>query len=1229
MKQCMAYLLISTVVVLCLASGTPSQTVQGIITGTITDPSGGSVPNATVTITNAGTGSTQTETTGSDGSYRFSLVPPGAYVITVKAASFAEVRASGIVVEASQTVPFSVKLELARSSEIIEVNEQAPLVQTATSDLATQVDRATILNTPLADRDVFSTLPFLAPQVTPGIDMSPTSGGARESGTAYLLNGGDDNDNFSEGAINVHPPLESVQDFSIKTNSMSAEYGRGAGAVVSANQVSGTNKFHGALYEFNRNALLNANDYFYDRALHNDTQHLLSKRPKYIRNQFGGEIDGPIKKDKTFFSFAYDRIKLGASVTNANTFVPTSAAVAFLKANANGNGSGGASIAQQILSAYPPVTSDQSCPNVDSAGTFTGTGTDPMTGLPGYWNNGLANPVGCLSFSDPQNDTENSYYGRVDHNFSAKDRLSATVNYYRQSFVDVFGGGPLTTNGPINGTTNNHFHQISLSETHIFSPRLVNEATLTHNRHYNVFVAGNGSNTTPSILIDDQTGGCLSFNLGGPFEGGQVQGFTQDRWGATDGLTWTRGRHSLKFGGGTQAGILYRNWDLGLPGLYEFGELAKVNGSGAVITPAGDGTLQPDGTIANVNDETNANFAGDYNYFQETSIDPKTGAKASAYRHYTYHDYYLFAQDDLKVSAHLTLNLGVRWDRYGAPSEAHGILAQFPASNCSILEFSCIAGLQTVPVSRMWHTRNKDFAPRIGFAWDPTGKGKMAVRGGYGIFYDRIFDNIWSNGAWNPPFYGLAGFENDTGDATFYSNPASIGPAYNPSIPGCQIPNAANANCVGHRVSIRTMDTNMKDSSGQNFYLGVERQLAGSFLVRVNYQGNFGRHLPMLENNNRVDGDGYYNFAISPTTIRGSQSPTRPNPLYTGFNYRSNSVSSNYNALVAELQKRMSNGLEFQTSYTFSKLLDVNSELFAGCSTVALTSNTYPYYYLSNNRPGLSYGRAGFDHRHSYKFSVTYELPFFKSEKGFAGQALGGWQLGSFFQLYSGHPIDISNGRAHISARTLVPLGGTEPNGSICTTPTFPASAPVDCVPFVLDQNGARVNIGGDYNLDGVLNDKPDFLGSSISSVYSGASPADGIFTDNNRIGCNEAGTPASVNVARSSSQCPAVGNALFGNPAYPSGTTPYERFGTLGRDVFQGPKFIQLDLGLSKSFRLTEAMKLDLKVQAQNLTNHPSFDCIQSNLDSSTFGKSLCLAQQGLGVPKSRVMSVGLRLAF
>jgi hypothetical protein len=850
----------------------------------------------------------------------------------------------------------------------------------------------------------------------------------------------------------------------------------------------------------------------------------------------------------------------------------------------------------------------------------------------------LPNPVGCLSFSDPQTDTEDSYYGRVDHNFSPNDRVSASVNIYRQSFVDKFGGGPLNTNAPINGTTANHFHNITLSESHIFNPRLVNEARVSHNRHFNKFIEGDGTNTIPSIIIDNQSGGCLAFNLGGPFEGGQIEGFVQDRWGASDNLTWSRGRHSLKVGGGMQHGILYRNWDLGQPGDYEFGELSAINTGGAADGPAGPGcpagslilptcdpgsnstktqnipVLQPDGTLANVALETNSNFAADYPYFTETSIDPKTGAKGNAYRHYTYHDYYAFVQDDWRVNQHLTLNLGVRWDRYGAPSEDHGIMAQFTNINsCDINTFSCIAGARVGPVSRMWNTQNHDFAPRIGFAWDPFGNGKMSIRGGYGIYYDRIFDNIWSNGAWNPPFYALADRQADTGDAIFYSNPTSIGSGYNPNIPGCQIPNAAVPGvCAGHRISIRTMDVNMKDSSGQNFYLGVERQFLGNFLFRVNYQGSMGRHLPMLENLNRVDGDGYYNFANNPATIRSSQSPTRPNPLYTGFNYRSNSVSSNYNALVAEVQKRMSNGLQFQTGYTYSKLLDVNSELFAGCSNVAATANTYPYYYITNTNQKQIYGRASFDHRHAYKFSVTYELPFLKAEKGFVGHALGGWQLGSFFQLYSGHPIDIHNGRGRIRAK--------DANGVL-----------------LKDQNGAPINVGGDYNLDGVLNDHPNFLGS-VSSVYSGANPADGIFTDNNRIGCGESGMPGNVSLGTSSSTCAGfTPSTLFGNPAYPTtGTTPYERFGTLGRNIFTGPKFLQLDMALGKTFKLTEAMKLEFRAQAQNLTNHPSFDCIQSDLSSSHFGKALCLAQQNnnssvgsLGAPISRIMSIGLRLAF
>jgi hypothetical protein len=1195
MKKWAAYLLLSTLAFFYLASGSFGQTVQGVITGTITDPSGASVPGATVTITNIGTNLSQSTTTGSDGSYRFPLVPPGTYTLDVKAASFAEVKASGLVVQASQTVPFDIKLELAKTTTLVEVNAQLPLVQTATADLGFQVDSSTIDHAALVDRDVFGTLPFLAPQVSPGLDGSPTSGGARESGTSYMLNGSDDNNNFSEGAINNSPPLESIEDFNIITNSMSAQYGRGAGAVVSANQKSGTNKFHGSLYEQNRNATLNSNDFFYNRDYGNSlgSANPLPKRPKYIKNQFGGSVGGPIIKNKTFFYVTVDRLKLSQGATSANNFVPTNAALAALKATP-----GLGSLAQAALTAYPPATSDNPCPD------------DPI-------NTGGTNTVGCLSFSDPVTTTQNVFYARADHNFSSKDRLSFAANISRATVNDKFGGGGIPSSGSIPAVTTLNTHNLSLIETHTFSPRLFNEVNVSHNRFFNPFVEGNpAQQSAPEIIIDNQSAGNRAFTFG-PFEGGQIQSFVQDRWSLQDNLTWTFGRHALKFGVTANSGVLYRNWDLGLPGQYEFGDFIKFSDGtsgpcpvGALVTPACDGTLQPDGTIANVLDETNANFAGDYPYFQETSIDPRTGAQADAYRHYTYHDYATFVQDDWKVTSHLTLNLGLRWERFGAPAEDHNILAQFTnlgsQAGCSILNAACLSAARVNPVSRMWNTRNHDFGPRIGFAWDPTGRGKMAVRGSYGIYYDRIFDNIWSNGAWNPPFYALLDFEADLGDAIFYSNPASIGAAYDPNGPNGPIP------YPGKRVSVRTMDINMKDSSGQNFYLGVERQMFGGLLFRASYQGQFGRHLPMLENYNRVDGIGYYTNMVqlaqdsSATPIPNlALSPVRPNALYTGFNYRSNSVSSNWNALVLEAQKHMGHGLEFQAGYTFSKLLDVNSELFAGCSTVG--GFTAPYYYISNAEQKLSYGKGAYDHKNAFKFNFTYELPFMKSEKGFVGHALGGWSLGSFFQFYSGHPVDVVDGRTRFRARDI--------NNAL-----------------VVDANGVPFNLGGDYNLDGVANDHPVFVGSSLSNVYSGASPADGIFKDNNIIGCGAPWVTANGAIANVDA-CNArfgVGtpNSLFVSPDYPSSGAPYLRFGTLGRNVFHGPQFVSMDLGLKKTFRLTESMNLRFSADAQNLFNHPNFDCIQGNLGSSTFGQAQCLAG-GASAAKSRVMSLSLRLAF
>ncbi len=235
----------------------------------------------------------------------------------------------------------------------------------------------------------------------------------------------------------------------------------------------------------------------------------------------------------------------------------------------------------------------------------------------------------------------------------------------------------------------------------------------------------------------------------------------------------------------------------------------------------------------------------------------------------------------------------------------------------------------------------------------------------------------------------------------------------------------------------------MKDSSVDNYYLGLEHQFLTDYLLRVNYQGSFGRHLSQLMNLNRYDG------MYDNTGLGGA----RPNALYSGFNYRANNLDSEYNSMVSEVQKRFSNGLQMQFSFTWSKLMDQGSDLFSGSTSSGQYSQ--PFYFISNNAPQLERAPGAFDHTKNFKAIFTYELPFLKEQKGFLGHALGGWQVSSFYQGYSGHPLDIYNGRGRYAGDAIGP-------------------------------NGIVENIGGDYNLDGVANDRPNFIGSSVAAAYSG-----------------------------------------------------------------------------------------------------------------------------------------------
>lgn len=1107
-----------------------SQTVQGVVVGTVFDTSGAVVPRAEVTLINTGTNVVQSIKSASDGGYRFSLVPPGMYKLDVKISGFAEKQINDIKVDPSETVPINVTLAVTSSTATIEVEEAAELVQTATSDTATTVNQTTIQNIPLITRNVFN-LSFAAPAVSQGMNFNAAAGGVRESGTTNMLNGADNNDNFGEGGFNIQPPLESVSEFTVLTNNMSAQYGHAAGALVSAIQKSGTNRFHGVAYEFNRNTAFNASTFFDNRAG--------NPNPKYIRNQYGGEVDGPIVKNKTFFMFTYDRLDLHQGTTS-NQVVPTTSELNAINAAAG-------PIAKYYLNTYKPLSSNVLCPG-------------EATSAPD-----AVGHMGCVNIYDPILTGQNAYAARIDHNFGTSDRLSFSANFQRYQKTDSLAGGYATGASPIPLVDYEHYHNLSLNETHMFSPSVLNELTIAHNRHYSVTQAGDGKSPNGEIQVDlaayDGITGENGYGWGfGTYEGDQVEGFVQDRWQFQDNLGWTKGKHSFKFGGGFQYGILYRNWDLGSPGYYEFSNTLGP-------TAASVGSVGPNGSIQDISDSTSSNFANDFPYYSEVSINPTTGAAASAYRHYIMKDTNVFVNDDWKITSHLTLNLGLRWERYGAPTEANNLISQF--TNLNGTSPAAIAAARVGPVTSMWTTPNKDFGPRAGFAWDVLGDGKMAVRGGFAISYDRLFDNIWSNGSWNPPFFALLDHDATAGDQILYTVKPSVY-GYTPGV--STLP----------RVSVRTMDVHMKDTSVQSYYFGVERQFWKDMLLRVNYQGSLGRHLSQLMNLNRYDGSEY-----NPTL---STAKSRPNALYSGFNYRANNLNSNYNSMTTEVQKRMSNGLQLQFSFTWSKLMDEGSDLFSASTTTGGYSQ--PYYFISNNKPGLAYGPGAFDHQKAFKTIFTYELPFMKKQQGFFGRVLGGWQLSGFYQGYSGHPIDVYVNRARVVGNAL-------------------------------DPNGYKENIGGDYNLDGVLNDHPTYIGTG--NVYSGVSPANGIFIDNNPIGCGYAGATSTNIAACNKTYGVTTPNTLFVNP---SGYGV--RYGTLGRNVFRGPWYNGLDGSLLKNVRLAETVKLQLRFEALNLLNHPNFDGIVGNLGSSNFGKAQILAGQGTdSFEPSRRLQLGARITF
>ena len=862
--------------------------------GTVTDTSGATVPNAKVVVTNQATGTQWNTQTNGDGLYVEPSLPPGNYQITVTAAGFRTLVVKDLKLDVATSVTKDLQLTVGEVSQQVEVTTEAPLIETSTTGVGQVINSKTVQEIPLNGRH-FVDLSLLTPgTVTPpanGFLTAPLRGqgsfaidtaGQREDTTNWLINGINLND-LVQNQVTFQPPVDTLEEFKVDNSTFPAQYGRNAGAIVNIATRSGTNEFHGEAFEFFRNNALDARNYF------NPTS---TPQASFKHNEFGGDIGGPIKKDKIFFFVAYEGIRQHQGLT-LSTIVPSQNQIATVTSPA----------VQSLLTEIP-------------AANIPGTDT---TGIPANYNGFTGAALANVSL--------NQGSGDVDVELRQVDRL----HFYYVLQKDLREEPTQNANIPGFGDTRDGFRQLmTISEDHIFSPSLANTVRLGYNRLHLTFTptALNPADFDITLPPGAPEGvGIPNINVLGAVDFGGPVGEPQGRGDTTvvlnDTLSWLKGRHSMAFGGEIRRG--YNNNIAENVGSFTFPTMANFLADQAsaftVLLGAGnDRILQP--------------------------------------------SYGVFAQDSFKWKSNFTINFGLRYEWDSTPSEAMGRFTNFDLTSGSLF-----------PATQPFHTNNKNFEPRIGFAWDPFKDGKTSVRAAYAILSQDPTTNVVSGLSGNPPF----------------AIPISVSSATNAIT--LEDPSAA---ITGVSLGPSAIDPQFDNMYSQDWNVTVERQLAASLGLQVAYVGMKATHLQMTGNFNQpFVTNGFYD-STRPYTTLPLTSPVLPaqcappnTPCSIGNVTRIFSPgNSNYNALWVTLNKHLSNGLEFLAAYTYSHSLDYSS---VSSGDAVPVQNVYD--------PRGDYGSSEFDTRHRIVVSGFYELPF----KG--NRLVSGWQFGVVTMAQSGNPI--------------------------------------------------------------------------------------------------------------------------------------------------------------------------------------------------------------------------------
>ena len=1001
----MRFLLSCVVGMLCCLSSI-AQTGAGSIQGTITDGTGAVVADAKITAVNTATNTTRSTASSASGAYALANLPVGSYNVSIEKTGFATSQ-TNVKVTVSEVTPVNVVMQVGRveNSVTVESESLAP-IETETSQISNLVDSRRIRDLPLLTRN-----PYQLALLSPGASTT-TSGnggfsvnGARDRNNNFLLDGVDNNDTsvpgILGGALGANP--ESTEEFRIITNSFAAEYGRNTGAIVDVVTKSGTNSFHGNAYWFGRwNSFGGARDWF-----NHNTDPLtgtVEKQNPYVRNQFGYSIGGPIIKNKTFFFFNHEIQRFRTTLTSQAT-VPTAAFKAgkftWHTSDANGN---------------PVDVPIDLSPG--SAQNLNGLVPDPtmQNVFALYPNPALLNGDGYSGTAFfPSASKQDSYQTvfKLDHRFT--DRHSVTLRYGYNHFNDPnpFHDDILPGNvGAVGEKSITQGFAGTLNST--LTNTLLNTFSAGWNKLYIPFKCqGLDVLDDPSVNVVDQFGSGREyiFNTFTPFAcgAGTFLSNGQNRTTGTtsfgDSLSWARGSHNLKFG------MDFRN--IRESGFNNFNSRRQVdlranfNGFSVLDPTFIDPTLTG---FPELEDDASAfwGFVGFDNYAE--FFDKTAARQATDNKDFRQHEYDWYAQDSWKIRRNLTLNLGLRYQFNGVPYEEHGNLS-------NLFEDPSGAPLTFVNVGpgtgRMLYKNDfSNIEPRIGFSWDPRGDGKMAIRGAYGIFHDRVFGNLFGNARGNPPF------EQDYAAAPGDTINGALGTGGFPVLPPQTTPSAVVPD--GSLLFATIFDNNFRNSSSQNWNLGLQRELAGNWVLDASYVGAKGTHIfrlfeanppdPALVNNlvAQCGGDPAceQSFAGAGLWFDGG---VAHNALFRGSALNRSNGNSNYHSLQTKITHRFTHGVQIQGSYTWSHAIDdSNDPLTPG----NLGGN--PGFARDSRHPSFDRGNSDNDVRHVGTINYIWELPFGRGRQwasdGAIGRVLEGLQISGLASLQTGHPFTMLSG---------------------------------------------------------------------------------------------------------------------------------------------------------------------------------------------------------------------------